>query len=418
MRSRGITSLTLYFFLLALVACDSGDDARTLVGLVSGERYDSIEITSESNPIVNGTVDTNRVIVSQGTPTQLKLMVSENGEPKDVSDSIGTIWSSSDNAIATVSSNGLVTGVADGVAQIVGTFGSLSKTKSITVFSAQAGSLTISSDLDLSSGLNECASIPLTAVADYGDFTLDVTSTANWRLVSGSEFVALDGGSLTTLTGEGAAELELSFGGQTITQSVSVLDNLAAIAVSTDNELLAGGNFQYTAIGTYADSGTTGVVTETATWLIQDPAPADFASVDSSTKGLVVSSSCGTANLVVSCGGVQASESFTVSGSGDFVQLYVARLGQRLEATHEIVFDDTQTIQLAAIASFACAQVDVTEDSEWSITAGDSANFTLDNDDGSKGELTIRGTGKLTITINYTDDDDITRDYQLRIDVK
>jgi len=382
-----------------LIACDSGDDARTLVGLVSGERFDSIEISSDLNPIVNGEVDPNRVIVSQGSSTKLNLIASDGGMQKDVSGAFGTTWTSADVAVATVSSTGLVTGVADGTVEIVGTFGNLSEKKSITVFSAQAGSIS----------------------ADFGDFTLDVTNTANWRLVSGSEFVSLNGGSLTTLAGDGDAELELTYSGQTITQSVSVLDNLAAIALSTDNgidsELLAGGAYQFTATGTFND-GTTDDITENAVWNIQDSEPADFASLNNSTKGLIATSSCGTANLVVGCGGQSAIQSLTVSGSGDFIQNYFARRGQRLDSPYEIIFDEAKTIQLGAIASFACAQVDITEDSEWSIDPADDANFSLDNDDGSKGELTIRGIGKFTITITHTDDDDARRTLQLRVEVK
>jgi len=194
-----------------LAACDSGDDARTLVGLVSGERYDSVEISSDLNPIINDAVDTSRVIVSQGSSTQLSLIVSESGVQQDVSRAFGTTWTSADASVATVSSTGLVTGVADGTVDIFGTFGNLSEKKSITVFSAQAGSIDIKSDVDLSVALNECSSVPLTAEADFGDFKLDITNTANWRLVSGSEFVSLDGGSLTTLAGAGDAELELSY---------------------------------------------------------------------------------------------------------------------------------------------------------------------------------------------------------------
>lgn len=404
-----------------LIACDSGDDARTLVGLVSGERFDSIEISSDLNPIVNGEVDPNRVIVSQGSSTKLNLIASDGGMQKDVSGAFGTTWTSADVAVATVSSTGLVTGVADGTVEIVGTFGNLSEKKSITVFSAQAGSISIESEVDLGVALNECSSVPLTAAADFGDFTLDVTNTANWRLVSGSEFVSLNGGSLTTLAGDGDAELELTYSGQTITQSVSVLDNLAAIALSTDNgidsELLAGGAYQFTATGTFND-GTTDDITENAVWNIQDSEPADFASLNNSTKGLIATSSCGTANLVVGCGGQSAIQSLTVSGSGDFIQNYFARRGQRLDSPYEIIFDEAKTIQLGAIASFACAQVDITEDSEWSIDPADDANFSLDNDDGSKGELTIRGIGKFTITITHTDDDDARRTLQLRVEVK
>lgn len=67
-----------------------------------------------------------------GHTSQLKAVAQmSDGSAKDVTSD--TTWSSSDTTIATVSSTGLVTGVASGAVTITGTYQGFTATQSLTI---------------------------------------------------------------------------------------------------------------------------------------------------------------------------------------------------------------------------------------------------------------------------------------------
>ena len=47
----------------------------------------------------------------------------------------------------------------------------------------------------------------------------------------------------------------------------------------------------------------------------------------------------------------------------------------------------------------------MTEDSEWTIIENDNSLNTVDNSDGSRGEVTIRGPGELVLEVSFEDED-------------
>jgi hypothetical protein len=124
------------------------------------------------------------VTVSPSTPSvavgKTQQMVAtgtyDNGTTDTVTDS--ATWSTSDNTIATVSSSGLVTGVASGTATISATLNGLSGSTTVTVTVANLSSIKITStSQSLFSG--QTAQFKATGILQNGN-TVDLTDSVTW----------------------------------------------------------------------------------------------------------------------------------------------------------------------------------------------------------------------------------------------
>ena len=239
-------------------------------GLATGVSVGEVRISAVKDEIASNnatlTVVSAAVVSIQVTPptksiakgdTQQYVAVAtyNNNTTKDVSDSVS--WSSSNTALATVSSEGLATGVAEGGVTIKAALnGVTSNSASLTITSAVIRSLQITPAVQ---SIPKDSQQQYAAIAVYSDnSTLDVTGRVNW---SSSDI------NVATITNVGLAqgiiEGEVSITGSlnginsnkaTLTVTAVVIQSLI-ITPETAN-IVRGTTQQYSAIATYNDNST------------------------------------------------------------------------------------------------------------------------------------------------------------------
>ncbi|WP_409931518.1 Ig-like domain-containing protein [Vibrio owensii] len=183
--------------------------------LENGEsEFDDATITiSSSAPILELiTVTGPDSVIEVGADTQLTATASySDGSEPDVSNA--SDWTSSNNAVATVSPNGLVTGVAEGTANITAEYQGETDSKTITVNAAppllEKVEVTGPSTAEVGEQLN------YTAMAYYeGDTNgTDVTGEAQWMSSAPSVASANDGGAVEALS-EGSTDITATYLGE------------------------------------------------------------------------------------------------------------------------------------------------------------------------------------------------------------
>ena len=180
--------------------------------------------------------------------------------PSDAYDKSVT-WSSSNDNIATVTSNGLVTAVSAGTANII-------VTTTDGGFTAQCA-VTIT-DPGFTTMAIEGASVVSAETCQYRaicDNTEDVTSSTTWSITAGSQYATINSsnGEITILNGasESSVTIQAVYAGLTATTTATLTYLAGAASVTTSNITTdIGGNSTsvVTTITTYADNSSTEVV--------------------------------------------------------------------------------------------------------------------------------------------------------------
>ena len=208
-------------------------------------------------------------------------------------------WTSSNPAIASISSTGLATGIAAGPVQFTGSYGGQSVTSSVdTVTAATLLSISVSpSSIDLAKGTNQ----QVTVIGTYSDGTTrDLTHSAMYTSSNPSVLGVTTGG-LVTGAGVGTAQITISSGGVTFTtQPVTVTAaTLVSIAITPMNPSLAAGTMQqFTATGIFSD-GSTQDLSSQAVWTSSNP---QAVTIDQ--HGEATSSAVGSAQITASFDGI------------------------------------------------------------------------------------------------------------------
>ncbi|TDM51975.1 beta strand repeat-containing protein [Aliivibrio fischeri] len=230
----------------------------------------SIQVTPPTKSIVKG--DTQKYVA---------VATYNNNTTKDVSDSVS--WSSSDTVLATISSEGLATGVAEGGVTIKAALnGVTSNSASLTITSAVIRALQITPAVQSIPKGNQQQYI---AIATYSDnSTKDVTSRVSWNS-SDRDIVTITNVGLA----QGAVEGEVIITGTLdgVNSNEATLTVTAAVVRSLEitpelQSIPKGNQQQYAAKATYSDNSTldvtarvswsssnTGIATITNTGLAQ-----------------------------------------------------------------------------------------------------------------------------------------------------
>ncbi len=191
-------------------------------------------ITTSTNLVVTNpqlltplTISPASLALTAGTSDRLNVTASYNNAPtQDVTFNTNCLWSSDNNAVATVENTGInkgrVTGIAAGSANITASFGGQIIIRTITVTSRSLKSLAISGTATLASGRQT----GFTATATYTDNTTkDVTDKTTWAISSQSVAILADSlnqpGQLVGVD-SGSATLMATFGGLSPTITVTV----------------------------------------------------------------------------------------------------------------------------------------------------------------------------------------------------
>lgn len=381
--------------MLTLVAfgsgCNSDTDTRDLIS----------RVTVASNGYTGIQIDTDNTIVEVDGHQQLSLVAVINEAATNESLAETAFWSSSDTSIATVDRTGLVTGVADGTIVVSGRFGPL--TDSITLTSSSATVVDIIIEPS-SATVNECGNTQLSAIANYSDgSTRGVTNESIWSVTDTSTtgfFSTTDPAGLLRNSNAGTVNVIATREGvESAGASITVSENLSSIDVpEVASTLTLTTPVTYSAIGTYLDNSTADI-TDNANWSVDDTSVSNVDNV-LPIKGQISATLTGNITMTASCGGV--ADSLTVRvGDPTIVESISFNQISPLVVNYTGGVD---SIQLRSIATLEDqSEVDITEDSDW-VLFQNNGNFRLSNSSGSKGLLTITGTGVVDVQVEYTGD--------------
>ncbi|HSY84912.1 MAG TPA: Ig-like domain-containing protein [Gemmatimonadaceae bacterium] len=229
-------------------------------------------------------------------------------------DSVGNVlggravtWSSSNPTVATVSSNGVVTGVAAGAATISASSGSQQGSAQVTVNAVVVSSVVVSPGW---ANLSARQTLQLTATPLDGSGNPMGGVTITWSSNAPSLASVSSSGLVTVLStsGTGTAQIYATGGGQTGHSTITfIAAPVATVSLSpTTVTLNSGQTAQLTA--TAKDQYGDVITTDAATWSSSNT---NVATVSSS--GLVKAVGTGSATVTVTIGGVQATASVTVA---------------------------------------------------------------------------------------------------------
>jgi uncharacterized protein YjdB len=292
-------------------------------------------------------------------------------------------WSSSDAAVASVSTSGLASAVTSGVVIITAQSGSLQGTASLKVNSAAANLTSITvSPAALSIPVN--TSQQFTAVGTYSDgSSSDLTAQVSWN--SSSAVVAsIDVNGLASGVGAGSTTISASLGNISGSRTLTVnAPTISSISITPDDLTLGVGiNQQYVVTANYSDGSSQDLVNG-VTW---SSSSASVATIDNS----------GVVNTV---GAGQTTLTATVVGQSDTTTLYVVpanlisiavspgtasiALGTTQQFTAVGTFDDGSTQLLTSVAWSSSANNSVSVDSSGVATAVGAGSATISATSGS-----------------------------------
>jgi uncharacterized protein YjdB len=258
------------------------------------------------------------------------------------------VWSSSDKTVAEVA-NGIITGVASGIASITATFGGETVTLQVSVAVAKRVE---ASKTQVSLILKGTQAITLTATYADGS-TKDVTSLATWS--SSNEDVADAVKGTITGYGAGSAAITATYGTKSTTIKVDV-DKTSKLDVSEQSVFLQlNGTKQLKLTVEYAD-GRTSDVTDTAEWSSSDE------SIAYVNKGLVTGYKFGTATVTAKFNGktvqttVDVETARNLDVNPDKVEM---NAGDTTGVTLKATYADGTTKDVTAVADWSSTDEDV-----------------------------------------------------------
>jgi trimeric autotransporter adhesin len=223
--------------------------------------------------------------------------------------STGVTWTSSNTAVATVSTLGEVTGVSAGSATITASYDGFSDTQAVTITTDTLTDFEVTpTDLNVSKGRTGT----VRALATYTDetntsVTLPVTNDTTWTTSNIAIATVATDGTVTGI-GAGTATITGTYQGNTGTSTVVVEDKSAqSITVSPSTTTITMDDIvRLEANATYAD-GSKEDITGSALWTTSDELVATV------TNGIVTPVSAGTVTIMAAADDVNGTATVTVS---------------------------------------------------------------------------------------------------------
>ncbi|MNG91808.1 gamma-glutamyl-gamma-aminobutyrate hydrolase [compost metagenome] len=291
--------------LVAGIAAGSTTLSASLLGVTGSA---SIKITNTSLKTLQVIPATSSIAL--GTKTQLQAVATfTDNSSQNVSSLVQ--WSSSNAAVASVNSQGVVTGAGVGQVTISATFGSISRSATLTVTNAITTSIQIT---PAAKSLPKGTKQQYQAMATFSDnSSQDLTSQVDWDS-SDSNVATIDLVGEATAFNEGNTVISAKF--QSVTSNTATLEvtdatlTVGGLTITVPPLTLAAGqSSQLAASGAYGD-GTTKDVTHDVHWSSSDPAIATV-----SLTGLVTAVAPGTATITGTLDGQSATLSVTVTNA-------------------------------------------------------------------------------------------------------
>ncbi len=334
-------------------------------------------ITVTAAALVSIAVSPNQSIVPLGASEQLSVTGTfTDGSTSDVTSSV--TWSATPAADVSVSTAGMLKGLATGSVQVSAQYQSMTGNASVTVTKAALSSITISPNpSSIPVGLSE----QLSAMGNFTDgSTMDLTQMATWSAAPSSS-ASLSVTGMLKAVAQGSVQVSAVFQSVTGNAAVTVTPPaLVSIAVTPNlSDVPIGRTEQLAATGTYTD-GSTADITALASW---NTNPSVFATISSA--GIVSG---------VAVGNVQVSAS------------YQGKVGQAAVTVPNLIFITVSpnpsslpkgtTEQLTATGLYSDgSKFDLTQLAQWGTSPANTAAIN------STGNLTGTAIGTAQITAQY-----------------
>lgn len=276
----------------ATITASFGGFRGTATITVTEHEMDSISITPANVSLAAGLTVQLQVLAGMSDSTALTL-------------SSGVTWTSDSLNVATVGSNGLVTGISPGSAKITATVGKNSDTTNVIVTAAQLQSVSVT---PASTAVAAGTTAQLAARAGYSDGSKVVlASGVTWSSSSAQVATVSSTGVVSGVT-TGSVTISATYGGVSGGSSVAVTPALLqSITVTPASASVSvGSTAALTATGSYSD-GSKVALASGVSWASNNPAAATVSSA-----GVVTGVAAGSATITASFGGAVGAALVTV----------------------------------------------------------------------------------------------------------
>ena len=282
--------------------------AATVTATLKGKSA-TMAVTVSARPVTLSRIEltpANATVAKGGTLQFTATGVFSDGTTQDFTAS--ATWASSDETRATVSTAGLLSGLAPGTTEVTAAKDGLTGRLTVSVTSAALLGLDLT---PAGPTLSVAARQQFTATARLSDGTTQVvTNEAAWSSAE-TTVASVDGAGMVTTHAAGTSVLTATLNGLTGTTTLTVsAATLTSLELSPAAPSLArGSTTQLTATGRYSD-GSSRDVTGQATWLSATPAVASVSST-----GLATALTVGTSSISATLGSLSGNATLTVTAA-------------------------------------------------------------------------------------------------------
>jgi hypothetical protein len=317
----------------------------------------------------------------------------------------GRRWSVSDPAVASINSDGVLTGRAEGEVDVsVRVSDVIAASYRLTVSNAQLTQ--IESIGGGETTLERCLPQSYTAVGTFTDGSSRTLSEVEWSVTGQNDARVVnnaDGSARLTAQSTGAVTLQASSAGQQFDAALTVSDSLQSLSILPASDLQLGVNasLQLAARGSYqnAEENRSEDITGNIGWAISPGSDVVSVGNTDEDRGLLRGLATGTATVSAACGNVNEDRSVEITGSSSSNS---GALAFDQQSPFNITLDGV-TRQLTVSADGR----DVTDLAEWSvINTGIGNPIVVNNFSTSKGEVTAQATGEATVQATYDGESD------------
>ena len=277
------------------------DTGKVKIVAHGGGSADTAVVTVTPAPVAMVVMSSAAASVVAGQTVQLTA-TPEDSSGNPLSGRVVT-WVSSNSGVATVNSNGLVSGVVAGAATVTAVCEGQSGAVAITVTAVPVASVAVDpTSASVSVGLSQ----QLTATPKDANGIALTGRAVTWA-TSNAAVATVNGNGLVTGAAGGTATITASSEGQSGTSAITVIAPVASVTVSpAAAALLVGQTAQLTA--TPKDANGSPLSGRAVAWASSAPAVATI-----SANGLVTGVAAGTATLTATCEGQNGTATVTVT---------------------------------------------------------------------------------------------------------
>ena len=377
----------------AAITWSSSDEGVATVsapGLVTAVSNGTATITARSGSVSSTAVVTvmqsaGRILLEPSSATLMSLgatvqltasVLDQNGQA--VEDAVVS-WQSSDENVATVSSQGLVTAVSNGTATITARSGSVSSTAVVTVMQSAGRILLEPSSATL---MSLGATVQLTASVQDENGQAVADAAISWS--SNDEGVALvSSQGLVTAVSNGTATITARSGSASATAVVIVMQSAGRIVLEPSSATLMSLGETVQLAASVLDQNGQPVEGAVVSWQSSDEAVATV-----SGQGLVTAVSNGTATITARTGSASATAVVTVMQSAGRIVLEpstatLMSLGATVQLTASVLDQNGQAVEDAVVSWQSSDENVATVSSQGLVTAVSNGTATITARSGS-----------------------------------